>query len=249
MFELQLKMDNLRVLMGIMHDCLYVKSQSDVLRVLDLLNDVIPFNAASLCRKESESNVIRLNESVNHSYPNDWVQSYSENSFGQIDPVAKMSSNTSEPFTWAAAYHNIEITSELKEFIGLAEDYGMKAGIACMNNANPGENVDTLMAFETNGYKVGEEYLAIVAYILPHLHEAINRIDKAAQIPKDLPNFTLREKETLKWSYEGKTSWEIGIILSISERTVKFHLKNIYQKLNVTNRSQAVAKAIRCGVV
>ena len=74
-------------------------------------------------------------------------------------------------------------------------------------------------------------------------------LEANSQIPNEIPKFTVREKETLKWAYEGKTAWEIGIILSISERTVKFHLNNIYQKLNVTNRSQAVAKAIRYGIV
>jgi DNA-binding CsgD family transcriptional regulator len=249
MFELQLNTYNLRVLMGIMHDCVYVKTQDDIMRILEILDGIIPFNAAILCRNNRASVVMSIDGSVNHSYPQEWVQNYSENNFGQIDPVALVSAKTAEPFKWETAYRDVEMTSELKEFIGVAEDYGMKAGIACSRNASFGESVDTLMSLETYGYKVGEEYLAIVEYILPHLHEAIGRIDIANQIPKDLPNFTLRERETLKWSYEGKTAWEIGIILSISERTVKFHLKNIYQKLNVTNRSQAVAKAIRCGVV
>lgn len=55
---------------------------------------------------------------------------------------------------------------------------------------------------------------------------------------------TRRELEVLKWIKEGKSSWEAGAILSISERTVKFHLGNIFKKLNVVNRSHAVAKAI-----
>jgi len=96
---------------------------------------------------------------------------------------------------------------------------------------------------------VYDEYLSVTEYILPHIHEAIVGIDEIAQIPNDVPSFTVREMEALKWAYEGKTSWEIGIILLISERTVKFHLKNIYQKLNVTNRSQAVAKVIRYGIL
>ncbi len=249
MLELNLRNNDLKKLMGIMHDCLYARDHGDLLRIIDLLNEVIPFNGAILCWKDRESVAINIDESINHSYPLKWVQSYSENNFGLVDPVALMSTRTMEPFKWETAYHDVELTSEMKEFIGLAEDHGMKAGMSCSRNAFIGENIDTIMSFETTGYKVSEEYLDIVAYIVPHLHEAIGRIDKADQIPKDLPNFTLRERETLKWSYEGKTAWEIGVILSISERTVKFHLNNIYQKLNVANRSQAVAKAIRYEIV
>jgi len=54
---------------------------------------------------------------------------------------------------------------------------------------------------------------------------------------------TSKEREVLKWVMEGKTSWEVGTILSVSERTVKFHLRNIYVKLNVVNRAQAVTMA------
>lgn len=55
---------------------------------------------------------------------------------------------------------------------------------------------------------------------------------------------TDREKEILSWLMEGKSSWDIGQILSISERTVKFHVNNICIKLNAVNRTHAVAKAI-----
>lgn len=55
---------------------------------------------------------------------------------------------------------------------------------------------------------------------------------------------TDREKEILSWIMEGKSSWDIGQILSISERTVKFHVNNICIKLNAVNRTHAVAKAI-----
>jgi LuxR family transcriptional regulator, quorum-sensing system regulator SolR len=54
-------------------------------------------------------------------------------------------------------------------------------------------------------------------------------------------NLTNKERDVLKWVGEGKTSWEIGRIMYTSERTVKFHLKNVYAKLNVSNRAQAVA--------
>jgi len=56
---------------------------------------------------------------------------------------------------------------------------------------------------------------------------------------------TEREKEVLQWIAEGRTSREVGLILSIAERTVKFHLRNIYAKLNVLNRTQAVSIANR----
>ena len=62
-------------------------------------------------------------------------------------------------------------------------------------------------------------------------------------------SLTAKERDVLKWVIEGKTSWEIGKILATSERTVKFHLKNVYAKLNVCNRAQAVAVVNRLNLL
>jgi transcriptional regulator EpsA len=54
-----------------------------------------------------------------------------------------------------------------------------------------------------------------------------------------------RERQIMTWVAMGKTNPEIGCILSISEFTVKNHMKSIFGKLDVTNRAQAVAKLTR----
>jgi DNA-binding CsgD family transcriptional regulator len=60
---------------------------------------------------------------------------------------------------------------------------------------------------------------------------------------------SLREKEVLDWLKQGKSSWDISVILGISERTVNFHVYKIMQKLGVTNRPQAVAVAAHYGLI
>jgi len=52
-----------------------------------------------------------------------------------------------------------------------------------------------------------------------------------------------RELECLTWSARGKTSPEIAKIVSISKRTVNFHIENACRKLNVATRTEAVFKA------
>ena len=56
---------------------------------------------------------------------------------------------------------------------------------------------------------------------------------------------TTRELEVLKQVADGHTNKEIGSTLFVSEETVKFHLKNIMQKLHLRNRAEVVAWAIR----
>lgn len=64
-------------------------------------------------------------------------------------------------------------------------------------------------------------------------------------------NTTLTEKElfVLRSVAKGAKSKEIGFDLGISERTVKAHLTNIYNKLGVSSRSEAVAVAIERGIL
>ena len=57
-----------------------------------------------------------------------------------------------------------------------------------------------------------------------------------------------RESEILTWVREGKSNWETAVILGISERTVKFHIRSIMQKLNAVNRTHALAIAIDRGI-
>ena len=56
---------------------------------------------------------------------------------------------------------------------------------------------------------------------------------------------TARETEILRWISHGKTASEVAMIVSVSEHTVNSHTATILKKLDVVNRTQMVAKAIR----
>ncbi|MDX8450958.1 helix-turn-helix transcriptional regulator [Mesorhizobium sp. VK3C] len=58
---------------------------------------------------------------------------------------------------------------------------------------------------------------------------------------------TPREYECLQWAAQGKTDWEIGRILGITQRTVAFHLVNARGKLGVTTTRQAIGRLARPG--
>lgn len=60
---------------------------------------------------------------------------------------------------------------------------------------------------------------------------------------------TRRELECLYWASIGKTSWEIGTILGITERTINFHIQNACQKLKVRGRQAAITAAHHAGLL
>jgi LuxR family quorum-sensing system transcriptional regulator SolR len=84
----------------------------------------------------------------------------------------------------------------------------------------------------------------ILKYVSPVLSDAL-----LCNITKDHVRLGGREIEVLKWIMAGKSAWETGAIMAISERTVRHHLTNIYKKLDVVNSTQAVAEAIRSGIL
>jgi len=65
----------------------------------------------------------------------------------------------------------------------------------------------------------------------------------------EAPSLAPRELEALRWTMEGKTAWEVGSILGISERTAVLHIQNAMRKLGSVNKHQAVLKALRLGLI
>jgi len=63
--------------------------------------------------------------------------------------------------------------------------------------------------------------------------------------PKESETLSLREEEVLSLVAQGSTNKEVAEQLFISENTVKYHMKNILEKLHLQNRTQVIAWAAR----
>ena len=89
--------------------------------------------------------------------------------------------------------------------------------------------------------------------VIQQTHAGKKRIpaDVASQLAEHMGEeaLTLREVEVLKHLAEGNRNKEIGERLFISEETVKVHVKHIMEKLGANDRTQAVAIAIRRGII
>jgi len=86
-----------------------------------------------------------------------------------------------------------------------------------------------------SGEQGKERYMAAVG--LPSVQE-----DRSVRLTK-------RELEVLALVVEGKSSKDVADALYVSKRTVDFHLANIYDKLQVSNRVQAFRRATRLGLI
>ena len=81
----------------------------------------------------------------------------------------------------------------------------------------------------------------MVGLLQPHL-ERIDETFGRRERPRPDLGLTRREREILAWVEAGKTNSEIAQILWISPLSVRKHLENVYEKLDVRTRTAAVAR-------
>jgi transcriptional regulator EpsA len=111
-------------------------------------------------------------------------------------------------------------------------------------------DMESFFTFACSPGTLGPRQAYFVQLAVPFLHSAWLRTQVNAAAENDPRErggksvLTPREQEILRWIYLGKTNGEVGVILSLSSLTVKNHVQKILHKLNVVNRTQAVAKAL-----
>ena len=176
------------------------------------------------------------------TYPEEWVDHYTENNFGVVDPVVLMMDDTDQPFTWE---HSARIHAQEgapKAMWEEACDYGLSKGLLV-----PLESVGankSAAGFAVNE-DVDQQAINRIHATTVLFHNELQRIQRKQEA--DEIKLTRREIECLSWSAAGKTAWEISVILDIAERTVNFHLNSVRKKLRANNIVHAVALAISKG--
>lgn len=81
------------------------------------------------------------------------------------------------------------------------------------------------------------------------IEPALQFLNGGTEIEVDHPTLTTREKEMLRWTAAGKSTWVIGRVMSLSESTVNFHLRNAMKKLGCRSKHVAACRAIALGLI
>lgn len=186
-------------------------------------------------------------------YPQAWVARYLERDYLQLDPIVAHCHDRATPLLWQDVQPVGRLAGnphqrKIRQMFGEANEFGLGAGISVPLHG-PGIAWG-LMSFatETQGGALLADKLPQLHLVAHFTHEAARRFARPS-LPLRLPPLTRRERECLFWASQGKTSWEIGQLLLIGERTVIFHLQNAAQKLGVCGRQAAVARAISLGMI
>lgn len=186
------------------------------------------------------------------NYPDDWMEYYRQQGYEDIDPVRKILMLTNEPFRWTELQRYKEIEKIEKSLMGEAQDAKLLDGFGLGIHCPFGEVIG--MGFASSSGGVGEDEFtrSQVRIAAQEFHSVFMGLHAHRQ--RRLSSvLSRREIEVLKWLARGKSVPETTAILSvdgsISEATVRFHVKNIYAKLEVSSVPQAVAKSLSNGIL
>ncbi|VAW82547.1 Autoinducer-binding transcriptional regulator, LuxR family [hydrothermal vent metagenome] len=187
-------------------------------------------------------------------YPKDWRKHYAANNYMVVDPTVQYCSQNITPLVWDGdSIRDLDETSpEIRRFMGEAMDFGIRNGISFPLHSVQGDFAMLSFASEQNSAAADKQIQRVMPMgqlFTAYLHEAVRRVFSKEMLAISSVGLTHREKECLLWAAEGKTAWEISRILKIAERTVTFHLQNVQGKLGVSNRQQAVARAVSMGMI
>ncbi len=243
-------------------------SNAELVQLLDLIDEALSvdsrraleslwYKAADFAELDGVSFGVAISDTENDLMKTDlitfglnerWVALYRERGFIGTDPLVTAALAVERPISWRSAIEWLKshglYSADVSEYRYLAIRHGMKYGYLVGRRSHVITQTTAVTSVTTGVKPLTDRHVRILDRLLPHLNEILVRPGIVR-----VPNLSEREMEVLKWAKLGKSNWEVSVILNISERTVKFHMRNIYRKLEVTNRYHAIAKAMKLGIV
>jgi DNA-binding CsgD family transcriptional regulator len=182
-------------------------------------------------------------------WPEDWGAHYLEQQHFLHDRVVRHALFSPSPLAWLEAQRRGDLKREEQRLFGEAGEFGLRDGYI-----TPVHQVDGNVASVslTGEHKLDlsasdQAALRLLSLYYCSFGLRLKRRDEAENAARAV--LTPRQRECLQWVRAGKSSWEIGEIVGISERTVNFHIEEACRRLNVQTRQQAVIEAVIRGLI
>jgi len=227
-------------ILNFVNRCLNCPNEIEFNQILLSFSSFMDFEFVLYCYAEESYKNEHAVKFVNLSNPEKWATEYDNKEFLRDDPVryemermlstgVKSSFILWDDYTW-------ELSAAQRQVIERRKHYGLNYGFSVFIDS---ENHDFTFIFSIASKKtLVKPKIEVLSKILaPHLIVTRKRLGVQALTA----TLSSKEKLVATWLMEGKTNWEIAVVLNIAMNTVKYHIKNIFSKLQVTNRQQAIA--------
>jgi LuxR family quorum-sensing system transcriptional regulator SolR len=181
-----------------------------------------------------------------NNYPRAWQECYDTRGYLQVDPTVRHALRSTLPVVWSHS-----LFESAPEFWEEARGHGLQFGWA-QSSRDAWGCIGLLTLARSAGRLTNAELQANgarMAWLTQFAHAGMSRLLLPKLVPESRVAMTAREREVLRWTAEGKTAYEISQILTVSERTVNFHINNVVAKLGASNKTQAAVKAAALGML
>lgn len=182
--------------------------------------------------------------------PAAYMERFDDPDAGQHDPVSQHCKRRPDPIVWDQSTYVRANKAELGEY---QSRFGYRTGIAMALHLPLGRHlfigVDRDKALRTDSNELTQDVAALTLFAVMAQKPAFDILSPDAAAMAGMVPLSARELEALRWAMEGKTAWEVGRILAISEQATAGHLNNATHKLGCASKHQAVVKALRLGLI
>lgn len=182
------------------------------------------------------------------TYSAEWQKHYAQSGYVDLDPIVRTGLGGILPVDWAEIDRGDPV---IRKFFGEAQELDVGAnGLSIPIRGRLGEFAlfsVTSNEAEPDWRIMKRELLRDLMVLAFNFHMAVLRACGVAE--EEAVHLPLREASCLRWKALGKTDDEIGRILGISPHTVRFHLESARARMNTTNTTHTVAKALALGLI
>jgi LuxR family quorum-sensing system transcriptional regulator CciR len=182
------------------------------------------------------------------NYPTSWTDYYFEHDYQDKDPVLLHASEFEGPFLWDSLDAAYALEPDQNAVMQEAREAGLLDGVGIPLHGARG-NFCLLTCAAGERHPEPTSAFSSLGVLAAQFHAVYSALCRSEPDRRSVPVLSERERACLQWIARGKTSWDVGEILNISENTVNFHIKKAFAKLNANNRIAAVVNAIRYGLI
>jgi len=183
---------------------------------------------------------------IEGTVPAQFVRDFDRQQLVRRCPMLLRTRDSVLPRSWHLLEKDLELDSDLpRELHTLLINYNCPMSVIVPVNSPDGQRL--LFWFMGNRNSLGQSEINELTLIMLQALDSYNCLKRSdSAVPHSL---SARELEVVRWTAQGKTSVEIGQILSLSDHTVNAYMMNAIKKLDCVNRTQLVAKAIRLKLI
>jgi LuxR family transcriptional regulator, quorum-sensing system regulator CviR len=210
------------------------------------LSKFLPYNYATCVFGNIDNKGMKIPyHHLNINYPEEWSKIYAEKELHFVDPIFKEHFAAFQLQYWQDTYKKHQTP---KSFLSISQDFGLLKGYT-HGVRNITNTKGSLISISGDDIERNPRTEYILHNLIPCIHLMLERVVRQNKKRRHCRKLSPREKEVLTWISQGKTDWEISVILGISVKTVNLYVTTLMAKLDAVTRTHATAIALDLGII